>query len=169
MTTATAALSFENLVKDYSDRGDLDAIVNAIWEDHGPEIFRLFGDEWALSLLRYRLRQYFHNERRSSFRTIWAMEGNPVGVPRMAIGGDYWASRWLVDGEYKELRGLTVAEAKMLAGEYAERAAQNRAFQTFFEESAALALKHKVKTLGGLEKKGIDLPGAETVENGDGE
>lgn len=149
--------TFAALVAKYAEHDSPRAIAEAIWQEHGAEVFTLLPAEWLVSILSERVRCFVSRQRSRAVHVVHDRAQGGTGACRVALAGDYWGKRWLVDGTYRETRALTLADLDWLIADRSRISDEARAQVAFFAANVALARKHKAKVLGDLERKGIGL------------
>ena len=162
------AARFAKLVEEHAHLAEPRAIARALWSSFGASLFEMFDPEWIVTLLSEQVRRVINRDRSGSIRVVsgHASRTGGVGSCRVAIGGDYWAKRWLVDGKYVATRDLTVGHLEWLIRDRTKVSEQARAQVLFFETNLALARRHRVKSLGDLERKGVELLEVQTLAAG---
>lgn len=139
------------------------SVAESIWEEYGATLFDLLPDEWVVGVLTEAVRRIVGRDRSQAVHVEYAESGRntdtgiPAGACRMVLREDYWAKRWLVDGQWRQTRELRPADLEWLVASYAKVASEANAHAEFLEHCLALAKKHGVKKLGELEKRGVSL------------
>jgi hypothetical protein len=139
-------------------------IAERLLDRHGSDLLALLSREQQVSLVAYGVRVWITTQRRRDSigavrMTVENASGQKESVLRIALAGHaYWSSVWFVAGTHKETRDLTVSDVRWLIADRRRRLAEAIAQVKWLQLVEEFARKHKVKTLGDLEQKGIDLP-----------
>lgn len=150
-------MSFKEIVKKHEHLDSPRTIAQAIWDEHGIEVFRLVPEAWLVSLLAEHVRGYVSKQRSKSIKSVRDYANNRVVGTRIALAGDYWSKRWLVNGLYIETRNLSISNIEHLITERYKIADTMHAQIDFLTANLELARRNGASTLGELEQKGIQL------------
>lgn len=137
------------------------SLAESLWEDHGIDLFRCLPREWVVSVLTELVRRTVARRRSDAVHVEYEgtsdVTGLPVGACRMVVKGDYWAQRWLVNGQWRQTRELTTDDLSWLIDSYRKVESEAQMHITFFRHCMSLAAEYRVERLGDLEKRGISL------------
>ncbi|MCR4338564.1 MAG: hypothetical protein NUW01_01615 [Gemmatimonadaceae bacterium] len=143
--------------------------AEAIEAAFGPSWFSELSREERVRHTATLLNEYRRTSRNMGFKgervTVRGDGGRTESVMRIAVAGKaYWSDTWYIQSQIKQTRDLTPKDLEWLLRDYRSKAFEMIARAKWVELVLDFARKHKAKTLGDIEAKGLDLPSLDVPE-----